>query len=430
MIERKLKDSNLKECILYVTLEPCIDEARKHPKRGCATHITKARIDTVYIGMRDPNPKVENVGATFLLKKGINVIDFPSHLEEEIRKSNSTFIKEMELLQMQLGVKEELVSKKYLEEIEANASINEFDEKAINKFLIFSEASFAYPSDEFIQWALGFGLLDKDSNGSVHPTKLGLILFNKNVEDIYPHTQFKVEVNYDIRNTEIKDFGGPIVNQLVSILDFVKDKALKLTIDRSKGQRVEQADFPIEILREAIANAIIHRDYENEKAPNYLSISPDKIIVRSPGNLEYPLILDDLKTFDTPSVSRNPKIMFVFNKMGLAEQRGIGLRNMKQLNELGFPLPIFELKAGMLQITFGRSKEFIAEVRGIDSNNLSREDKEGLLFIQERNSISVSDYASHFNLEIKTANRRLNNLVEKGLLVSIGDNRGRKYELK
>ena len=205
---------------------------------------------------------------------------------------------------------------------------------------------------------------------------------------------------------------------------------MKLTIDRSKGQREEKADFPIDVLREAIANAIIHRDYENEKSTNYLSISPDKIIVRSPGNLENPLTIADLETFDAPSISRNPKIMFVFNKMELAEQRGIGLKNMGQLNKRGFPLPSFDLKAGMLQVTFGRTKDFIAEVKGVDSSSLSQEDKNGLLFIQENKEISVSDYASHFTLEPKTANRRLKNLVEKGLVSQTGEKRGTRYKLK
>ena len=165
-----------------------------------------------------------------------------------------------------------------------------------------------------------------------------------------------------------------------SILDYVKDKAFKLTIDRSKGKRIEKEDFPIEILREAIANAIIHRDYENEKSTNFLSISPDKIIVRSPGNPESPLTLADLKTFDTPSVSRNPKIMFVFNKMGLAEQRGIGLRNMKLLPEKGFPLPTFNLKTGMLEVTFGRTKEYLAQQTGIKNlKQLTEEGKEAVL---------------------------------------------------
>jgi len=430
LIERKLKDKNLGECVLYVTLEPCVDEVRKLPKRGCSTHIAKARISTVYIGMRDPNPRVENEGVKFLTEKGIKVIDFPAHLEMKIRKSNAQFIKEKELEQMHLKLEKKEIPKLYLQKSVSRSTISQFDGKMVNQFLKFSRASFSYPSEEFNQWALGFEIADRNTKGVLRPTRLGLILFGKNVEDIFPHTLFKVEINYNKDDSEIKDFGGPIVSQLTPILNYIKEKALKLTIDRSKGKREEKIDFPIEVLREAIANAIIHRDYENEKATNYLSISPDKITVRSPGNLENPLTLSDLRTFDTPSVSRNPKIMFVFNKMGQAEQRGIGLRNMKQLTEVGFPLPVFDSKAGMLQVTFGRTKDFIADVKGVDSNKLSPEDKDGLLFIQKNQEVSVSDYATHLNLEIKTANRRLKKLVDKGLVIKIGEKKGTKYTLK
>jgi ATP-dependent DNA helicase RecG len=252
-----------------------------------------------------------------------------------------------------------------------------------------------------------------------------LILFGKKVEEIYPHTIFKVEINYGNQETEIKDFGGPIVNQLTPILDFIKDKALRLTIDRTKGQREEKSDFPIGVLREVIANAIVHRDYENEKSTNYISISPDKIIVRSPGNLESPLTIKDLETFDAPSISRNPKIMFVFNKMGLAEQRGIGLKNMGQLS----PKPSFDLKAGMLQVTIGRTKDFIAESKGFDSSLLSYEDKNGLLFIEQNSLITVNDYAKEFGLSAKVAQRRLADLIEKGIIERIGERRWAKYKL-
>ncbi len=430
LIERKLKDINLKDCVLYVTLEPCVDEARKAPKRGCSTHITKARISTVYIGMRDPNPKIENEGANFLTEKGIKVIDFPAHLESEIRESNAQFIKEKELEQMQLKKVKGHKPQTYLQKPVTRSTITQFDDIAVKQFLEFSGASFSYPSKEFNQWALGFEIASNDDKGVLHPTRLGLILFGKEVENIFPHTVFKVEINYGNGEPEIKDFGGPIVSQLVPILEYVKDKALKLTIDRSKGQREEQIDFPIEILREAIANAIIHRDYENEKSTNFLSISPTKIIVRSPGNPESPLTIDDLKSFDTPSVSRNPKIMFVFNKMGLAEQRGIGLKNMKKLNGLGFPLPSFELKAGMLNVTFGRTKDFIAENKGVDSSSLTQEDKDGLLFIQTHEPISVKEYAKYFDLTAKTGQRRIAKLYEKGLLEREGDNRWIKYKVK
>jgi ATP-dependent DNA helicase RecG len=430
LIERKLKDKNLRECVLYVTLEPCVDDARKPPKRGCSTHIVKARISTVYIGLRDPNPKVENEGVKFLIENGVEVIDFPAHLVTEIRKSNTEFIKEKELEQMQLKAEEKQKPESYLQKSVSNSAISQFDENVVNQFLQFSGASFSYPSEDFNKWALSFEIADKDSNRDLHPTRLGMILFGKNVENIYPHTIFKVEINYGKGEPEIRDFGGPIVSQLSPIINYIKDKALKLTIDRSKGLREERVDFPLEVLREAIANAIIHRDYENEKSTNYLSISPGKIIVRSPGGLESPLTLDVLKTFDTPSVSRNPKIMFVFNKMGLAEQRGIGLRNMKRLNDQGFPLPTFDLKAGILQVTFGRTKDFIAEFKGVDSSKLSQEDKDGLLFIQANKEISVSEYSTHFNLEIKTANRRLKNLVAKGLVIQTGEKKGTRYKLK
>lgn len=69
LIERKLASMNLKGCVLYVTLEPCTDESRnqgkdpsKVKKRGCSTHIRKARLSKVYIGIEDPNPKIAKKG--------------------------------------------------------------------------------------------------------------------------------------------------------------------------------------------------------------------------------------------------------------------------------------------------------------------------------------------------------------------------------
>lgn len=153
----------------------------------------------------------------------------------EIRKSNSQFIKEKEAEQMQVKKEKLQKAKSYLQKPVSSSTLNQFDATAVKQFLQYSTASFSYPSDDFSQWALDFELADKDSKGVIHPTRLGIILFGKKVEEIYPHTLFKVEINYGKGEQEIKDFGGPIVSQMQSILDYVKDKALKLTIDRSKG---------------------------------------------------------------------------------------------------------------------------------------------------------------------------------------------------
>lgn len=253
-----------------------------------------------------------------------------------------------------------------------------------------------------------------------------VMLLGKTPENTFPQTIFKVEINYGTGKPEIKDFKGPLVSQLPDILDYVKDKGLKMTMDKSSGRRVEMANFPFEVLLEAIANAVIHRDYSIDGATNYLYIDPDKIIIRSPGAPVYPLTLEDLNRFDAPSLSRNPKIMYIFNQMHLAEQRGIGLRNMKHLPEEGFPLPSFKLNAGMLEITFGRTKEFIAEKVGL--NNLDENDKSAILFIQTKGAVSRSEFAEHFNLNIKTAQRQLIKLKDAGVLKITGAGKYTKYE--
>ena len=429
LIERKLKTENLNGCHLYVTLEPCIDKVRNKPKRGCATHIFKARLGKVFIGIRDPDIDIENEGVNELIAKGIQVEDFHSEIADKIRESLTEFIKYKEAQKLILQHERDVIPISYLKQPATNTSITSFSKSAVDEFIKNSHASFTYPSEEFNNWALSFELASKENNNIV-PTKLGLMLFGKNADDTLSQIIFKVELDYGTGKPEIEDFGGPVATQLPRIMKFIEDKGLKLTIDRSKAKREIVADFPIEVLREVIANAIIHRDYSITQSTNYIYIGPEKIIVRSPGMPMLPLTIDDIRTMDLPSVSRNPKIMYVYNRMGLAEQRGIGLRNMKRLPQFGFPLPTFNIKGNILEIVFARDSSLIPEMKGIINVELTGEDREGLFFIQQNEPIAVKDYAKQFSLTEKTAQRRIAGLFEKGLLEREGGNRWIKYKIK
>ncbi len=114
--------------------------------------------------------------------------------------------------------------------------------------------------------------------------------------------------------------------------------------------------------------------------------------------------------------------------MRLAEQRGIGLRKLKHLPEEGFPLPTIRMKAGMLEITFARTKEFIAKQMGVGS--LSEVEKEGLIFIQRRGGVSRREFAEYFEVSEKTAQRRLYVLVEKGIVEVKGKAKATIYVVK
>lgn len=429
LIERKLKTDNLNGCHLYVTLEPCIDKVRKLPKRGCATHIFKARLGKVFIGIRDPDIDIENEGANELIKNGIQVEDFHPEIADKVRESLKEFINYKEAQKLIILEEREIKPVSYLKQSASNSKVSSFSKSAVDEFIKNSQVKFTYPSETFNDWALSFELVNKEGDSLV-PTKLGLMLFGEHADDILPHINFKVELDYGDGKTEIDDFGGPVATQLPRVLKFIVDKGLKLTIDRSKAKRETVHDFPLEVLREVIANAIIHRDYSITQATNYIYIGPEKIIIRSPGFPTPPLTIEDLKSMDLPSISRNPKIMYVYNRMGLAEQRGIGLRNMKRLPQYGFPLPTFNMKGNILEIAFARDASLIPELIGIDATGLKKEDRDGLFFIQQNEPIAVNDYAEHFGLTNKTAQRRIAELFERGLLEKEGINRWVKYRIK
>ncbi len=86
--------------------------------------------------------------------------------------------------------------------------------------------------------------------------------------------------------------------------------------------------------------ALVHRDYAIEGAKCQLVVTPDTITEKSPRKPVEPITLNQIQSFDAPMLSRNPVLHYVFARMELAEERGLGLRSMKRRAEqAGLPLP-------------------------------------------------------------------------------------------
>src|SRR5690606_13156759 len=80
--------------------------------------------------------------------------------------------------------------------------------------------------------------------------------------------------------------------------------------------------------------------------------SPGKVVVMSPGAPVEPITMQQLAAFDAPMLSRNPVMHFVFAKMKLAEERGLGLRSMRaRASAAGLPLPSYTYKAPYVVLT-------------------------------------------------------------------------------
>ena len=205
----------------------------------------KARLGKVYIGIEDPNPKIARQGIDFLIEHGIDVEMFPEELQEIIRAENKQFIEEKEEEAKLAKFQEAEKPKTILQKAAPGTTIRSFSASAVEEFIRIADVRFQYPSEDFNQWGLEFGILEqKQDTGTIQPNGLGLMLFGEQPGVTFPQTVFKVEINYGSGNPEVRDFGGPLIAQSPVILDYVRDKALKLTMDTSEGIRKEKSNFP------------------------------------------------------------------------------------------------------------------------------------------------------------------------------------------
>jgi ATP-dependent DNA helicase RecG len=421
ILERKNRAVALDGSVLYATLEPCAPGARNHPKLSCAERIVNARIKKVYVGIEDPDPKVDRKGINFLIKNNIEVEMFPADLQKQIRDANRQFIKEAEIRAKTAKSEEKETMLTSKEGIELKAHLDDLDQTQIENFIKRAELGLNYGDSKFIRVFEQLGLLEK-LNDKSQPTGLGLLLFGIRPQLIYPNALIRATLKMEGRGEDIGTIEGSLVQQVDKIQSWYETR-IGRQIDRSSAKRVTIFDYPIVVFREAIINAIVHRDYDIEGAPIYFEINDDAIIIKSPGEPVKPLKLEQMKQFNAPSLSRNPKIMYVFDQLGLVEQRGLGFSTIKELPEkFGIPLPIVEYEAPYMIFTFPRSSDALKRIDDTPGlAELNDEELKGLDWIRTQGEVNTREYSSHFNYGYKKAQRQLAKMRDLNLIEDNGE---------
>lgn len=181
------------------------------------------------------------------------------------------------------------------------------------------------------------------------------MLFGKRPQLVYQNALIRATYKTKGRGEDIETIEGPLLLQADKIQSWYENHIGK-QIDRTNAERKVIYDYPLVVFREAIINAIVHRDYDIDGAPIYFEINDDAIIIKSPGEPIKPITLEQIKKFNAPSLSRNPKIMYVFDQMDLVEQRGLGFQTIKDLpTRHNLPLPLVSYENPYMVLTFPRS---------------------------------------------------------------------------
>ncbi|MCD6239433.1 MAG: DeoR family transcriptional regulator, partial [Thermotogae bacterium] len=205
------------------------------------------------------------------------------------------------------------------------------------------------------------------------------------------------------------------VSNLDNAYNYLISKLNTAIIIKDELKHKTRLELPKEALREAIINAMIHRDY-NINSPVQINISPDKVEITNPGKLLFPK-----EELGKRSVLRNPILVDLVYRSGLVEKAGSGIKRIQRLaKEDNINV---EFRTGMFfEVVFYR------KIRR-KSDKQTRE-KRILDYLKENKVIKTADVMNQFSIVKDTAARDLKSLIKQNKIVRKGRGNNVWYELK
>jgi len=296
VLDKKNRHKDLSGCWLFATLEPCAPDARNAPKISCSERIVNARISEVWFGIEDKNPIVDHGGINYMEEHGIKIHQFAPEFHKEIEDANKEFMKWTNIKNNEAKTKKEK-SQDYLDKQVPETNLSSLSTIALQKFITESKRNYKPDSNEFLQELKEMELLEFDKSSSSYlPAGNAILLFGNNPRNKFPQAAIKAKVNYGDGETGTETFNDALVLVPDKVDDWLK-KVLPASIDRSNFKAKQITSFPIPVIREAIINAIVHRDYTVEGAKIQLEVYSDRIIVKSPGEPVLPITIEALRCY-------------------------------------------------------------------------------------------------------------------------------------
>ena len=154
---------------------------------------------------------------------------------------------------------------------------------------------------------------------------------------------------------EEREFRGSLLEQYESSMAFLQ-KNLRLSRVISAGGSVEQWEIPLVVLREALANALIHREYADQRNYVRVEIFDNRIEISSPGGLSGSLTIEQLGLDDQQYPLRNPQIAYMFYLCNYVEKPSTGIARMrKEMKKAQLSEPQFDPNHGRsFKVILGR----------------------------------------------------------------------------
>lgn len=313
-------------------------------------------------------------------------------------------------------------------------SLDDLDETLVSQYAKSFLETDAPKKDAVLDLLHRRGCITKDGN-MWRPTTSGYLLLGKEPQRAFPSAEILLARYAGKQMTDefVREIvRGPLPEQ-------VRRAEAWVVANMRKGSRIDslqredRAEYPLPAVREAIVNAVAHRDYAIRGDEIRVMMFSDRIEVYSPGRLPGHVTVENIVD---ERFSRNEVIAQVLADMGFIERLGYGIdRMIRMMREWGLPAPRFaETGNGFRVLLRGPGDRLITDE--IDKSKwrrlgLSERQQTALEFIAKNQRIANRDFRDLFpDVSEETIRRDLADLVEKDLLIKMGDKKGTHYILK
>lgn len=271
----------------------------------------------------------------------------------------------------------------------------------------------------------------RERDGELIPTYTGLLFFGREPQRFLPRAEVKLARFQGTTTLAFIDrliVHGTLPEMLDEAERFIR-RNTRTAMKVVEFESVQVSEYPFDAVREALVNAMAHRDYHHSSTIQ-VNIFDDRLEVMSPGEALIPL-----SELEGSHVTRNETLCRRFRDIGEMEQFGTGIRKMKRLmREHGLEEPVFEERGSFFKVTFYGPGERIldlvprAGVTDLRELGLNERQIEALrLMVNEDRELTNRDYREMFGVTYITAFRDLSRLVDLNLARAEGAGRGRKY---
>ena len=267
-------------------------------------------------------------------------------------------------------------------------------------------------------------------DGVLKPTNTAILFFCDCPQEFISQSSIKVgryRGDTRIEFIDSQELAGPFYEILDDVERFFK-RNTRLASKIVEFKRVDIPEYPFEAIREAVVNAMAHRDYLRIGSNIQVDIFDDRVEITSPGGLLPGL---DIKNLEGVHETRNKKICGIFHETKDMERYGTGVAKMKNgMEGQGLKPPIFSQPSDFFRVSFYGPGERILDLvsnipkeRQIDLKELGLHERqiEALqLMVNEGKAMTNRFYREKFKITDRTALRDLGFLLKKGLVKKEG----------